>query len=104
VRSNKYLFLLTVELTDNINWTIILGLPLCNQVYCKNAKNYPFSLHFHLIFIFIEPFYIAIKQAKKNKKLFWVAAISPIVCIIVSTFSVYTTRADKDRVAIVSSI
>ncbi|KEH25504.1 high affinity sulfate transporter [Medicago truncatula] len=51
-----------VKLADNINWTVILGLPFSNQ-------------------------------AKKNKKLFWVAAIS-----------VYITRADKDGVAIVRHI
>ncbi|KAJ1435817.1 sulfate anion transporter, conserved site [Sesbania bispinosa] len=40
-------------------------------------------------------------QAKKNKKLFWVAAIAPMISIIVSTFFVYITRADKKGVSIV---
>ncbi|GAU40107.1 hypothetical protein TSUD_389570 [Trifolium subterraneum] len=42
--------------------------------------------------------------AKKNKKLFWVAAISPMICVIVSTFCVYITRADQKGVAIVRHI
>ncbi|CAK8530278.1 unnamed protein product [Lathyrus sativus] len=42
--------------------------------------------------------------AKKKKNLFWVAAISPMICVIVSTFSVYITRADKKGVAIVKHI
>ncbi|XP_045817749.1 high affinity sulfate transporter 2-like [Trifolium pratense] len=42
--------------------------------------------------------------AKKNKKLFWVAAISPMICVIVSTFCVYITRADNKGVAIVRHI
>ncbi|KAG5016027.1 hypothetical protein AAZX31_08G178400 [Glycine max] len=42
--------------------------------------------------------------AKKNKKLFWVAAISPMISVIVSTFFVYITRADKKGVAIVRHV
>ncbi|XP_027338089.1 high affinity sulfate transporter 2 [Abrus precatorius] len=42
--------------------------------------------------------------AKKNKKLFWVAAISPMISLIVSTFFVYITRADKRGVSIVKHI
>ncbi|BAT86852.1 hypothetical protein VIGAN_05017500 [Vigna angularis var. angularis] len=41
---------------------------------------------------------------KKNKKLFWVAAISPMISVIVSTFSVYITRADKKGVAIIKHV
>ncbi|PKI37824.1 sulfate transporter 1.2-like [Punica granatum] len=41
---------------------------------------------------------------KKNKKLFWVAAISPLTSVIISTFFVYITRADKQGVAIVKHI
>ncbi|WJX26301.1 Solute carrier 26 [Trifolium repens] len=42
--------------------------------------------------------------AKKKKNLFWVAAISPMICVILSTFFVYITRADKKGVAIVRHI
>ncbi|KAK7412122.1 hypothetical protein VNO78_03570 [Psophocarpus tetragonolobus] len=42
--------------------------------------------------------------AKKNKKLFWVAAISPMISVIISTFFVYITRADKKGVAIVRHV
>ncbi|XP_028754255.1 high affinity sulfate transporter 2-like [Neltuma alba] len=42
--------------------------------------------------------------AKKNKKLFWVSALSPLVSVILSTFFVYITRADKNGVAIVTHI
>ncbi|KAG8368695.1 hypothetical protein BUALT_Bualt15G0072400 [Buddleja alternifolia] len=41
---------------------------------------------------------------KKNKKLFWVPAIAPLISVIISTFCVYITRADKDGVAIVKHI
>ncbi|CAL0300807.1 unnamed protein product [Lupinus luteus] len=40
--------------------------------------------------------------AKRKKKLFWVAAIAPMTCVILSTLFVYITRADKKGVAIVS--
>jgi hypothetical protein len=94
-----------VELGDNSNWSIILGFSSYNQIYCKNINNFPSSIHFDLIFIelYIGLLLCCNEQAKKNKKLFWVAAISPMICVIVSTFSVYITRADKKGVAIVSS-
>ncbi|GJN30574.1 hypothetical protein PR202_gb18888 [Eleusine coracana subsp. coracana] len=43
-------------------------------------------------------------QGKKNKKLFWVAAIAPLTSVIISTFFVYITRADKQGVAIVKKL
>lgn len=42
--------------------------------------------------------------AKKKKKLFWVSALAPLVSVILSTFFVYITRADKKGVAIVTHI
>ncbi|KAL2894353.1 Sulfate transporter 1.3 [Bienertia sinuspersici] len=41
---------------------------------------------------------------KKNKKLFWVPAIAPLVSVILSTFFVFVTHADKKGVAIVNHI
>ncbi|KAL6894574.1 hypothetical protein ACP4OV_008672 [Aristida adscensionis] len=41
---------------------------------------------------------------KKKKKLFWISAIAPLISVIISTFFVYITRADKQGVAIVKSI
>ncbi|KAK4726304.1 hypothetical protein R3W88_031221 [Solanum pinnatisectum] len=41
---------------------------------------------------------------KKNKKLFWVPAIAPLTSVILSTFFVYITHADKRGVAIVGPI
>ncbi|CAN0890237.1 High affinity sulfate transporter 2 [Linum grandiflorum] len=41
-------------------------------------------------------------HGKKNKKLFWVPAIAPLISVILSTFFVYVTRADKQGVQIVS--
>ncbi|KAF7842612.1 high affinity sulfate transporter 2-like [Senna tora] len=43
-------------------------------------------------------------MAKKNKKLFWVSALAPLVSVILSTFFVYITRADKKGVAIVKHL
>lgn len=42
--------------------------------------------------------------AKKNKKLFWVSAIAPLISVVISTFCVFITRADKQGVAIVKDI
>ncbi|KAF8014030.1 hypothetical protein BT93_I1791 [Corymbia citriodora subsp. variegata] len=41
---------------------------------------------------------------KKNRKLFWVSAIAPLISVILSTFFVYITHANKDNVAIVGTI
>ncbi|KAJ6954504.1 sulfate transporter 1.2-like [Populus alba x Populus x berolinensis] len=41
---------------------------------------------------------------KKNKKFFWVPAIGPLISVILSTFFVYITRADKQGVQIVKHI
>ncbi|XP_062104955.1 sulfate transporter 1.3-like isoform X2 [Humulus lupulus] len=41
---------------------------------------------------------------KRNKKYFWVPAIAPMISVVVSTFCVYITRADKDGVQIVNHI
>eukprot|EP00268_Persea_americana_P029052 TRINITY_DN28118_c0_g1_i1.p1 TRINITY_DN28118_c0_g1~~TRINITY_DN28118_c0_g1_i1.p1 ORF type:complete len:653 (-),score=98.99 TRINITY_DN28118_c0_g1_i1:478-2436(-) len=41
---------------------------------------------------------------KKRKNLFWVPAIAPLISVIVSTFFVYITRADKHGVQIVKDI
>ncbi|GAA0170439.1 transporter [Lithospermum erythrorhizon] len=41
---------------------------------------------------------------KKNKKFFWVPAIAPLISVIVSTFFVYITHAEKKGVQIVKHI
>uniref|UniRef100_A0A2P2MQS1 Uncharacterized protein MANES_02G156000 n=1 Tax=Rhizophora mucronata TaxID=61149 RepID=A0A2P2MQS1_RHIMU len=41
---------------------------------------------------------------KKNKKLFWVPAIAPLISVVLSTLLVYITRADKHGVRIVKHI
>ncbi|XP_050206407.1 sulfate transporter 1.3 [Mercurialis annua] len=41
---------------------------------------------------------------KKNKKFFWVPAIAPLISVVLSTFFVYITRADKQGVQIVRHI
>ncbi|KAH7524438.1 sulfate transporter 1.2 [Ziziphus jujuba] len=41
---------------------------------------------------------------KKNKKLFWVPAIAPLISVILSTFFVYITHAEKEGVEIVRYI
>ncbi|KAB1199819.1 High affinity sulfate transporter 2 [Morella rubra] len=44
------------------------------------------------------------EQGKRNKKLFWVPAIAPLISVILSTFFVYTTHAEEKGVAIVKHI
>lgn len=42
--------------------------------------------------------------SKKNKKLFWISAIGPLVSVIISTFFVYITHAENKNVKIVGHI
>ncbi|KAG5018986.1 hypothetical protein JHK87_014841 [Glycine soja] len=44
------------------------------------------------------------RSGKKNKKFFWVPAIAPLISVILSTFFVFITRADKQGVDIVRKI
>lgn len=46
---------------------------------------------------------VFVVQGKKNKKLFWVPAIAPLISVVLSTFFVYITHAEKKGVQIVSS-
>ncbi|GAB4853460.1 Solute carrier 26 [Ancistrocladus abbreviatus] len=41
---------------------------------------------------------------KKNKKFFWIAALAPLTSVILATFFVFITRADKHGVQIVQHI
>ncbi|WZY77160.1 hypothetical protein YC2023_023544 [Brassica napus] len=41
---------------------------------------------------------------KKSKKLFWIPAVAPLISVIISTFFVYITRADKQGVQIVKHL
>jgi high affinity sulfate transporter 1 len=43
-------------------------------------------------------------QAKKHKRLFWVAAIAPLISVVLATVFAYVFRVDKHGVKIVSSI
>ncbi|OIW02397.1 hypothetical protein TanjilG_04990 [Lupinus angustifolius] len=49
-------------------------------------------------------FLLFAKHIGKNRKLFWVPAIAPLISVILATFFVYITRADKAGVAIVKHI
>ncbi|KAI9117052.1 hypothetical protein K1719_012051 [Acacia pycnantha] len=63
-----------------------------------NPRNFFLGSSF-LIFILTTRF-----VAKRKKKLFWLAAISPLVSVIGSTLIVYVTRADKSGVNIVKHV
>ncbi|KAK2388277.1 Low affinity sulfate transporter 3 [Trifolium repens] len=52
-----------------------------------------------LIFLLIARF-----MGKRNKKLFWLPAIAPLVSVILSTFIVYISKADKNGVNIVKHV
>lgn len=43
-------------------------------------------------------------QGKRNKKLFWLPAIAPLISVVLSTMIVYFTKADRHGVKIVKHI
>lgn len=45
-----------------------------------------------------------IYQGKKNKKLFWLPAIAPLIAVVVSTLMVFLTKADEHGVKTVRHI
>ncbi|KAL6572597.1 Sulfate transporter 1.3 [Orobanche minor] len=54
--------------------------------------------------IFLVFLLVAKHIGKKKKKLFWVAAVAPLISVILSTFFVYITHADEKGVQIVKHI
>ncbi|KAJ1382760.1 sulfate anion transporter, conserved site [Sesbania bispinosa] len=63
-----------------------------------NPRNFILGCSF-LVFILASRF-----LGKKKKKLFWLASISPLVTVILSTLFVFLTRADKNGVKIVKHV
>ncbi|XP_061354818.1 sulfate transporter 2.1-like [Gastrolobium bilobum] len=63
-----------------------------------NPRNFILGCSF-LVFILTTRF-----LGKKKKKLFWLASISPLVSVILSTLVVFLTRADKNGVKIVKYV
>jgi low affinity sulfate transporter 2 len=49
----------------------------------------------------INPSYL---QGRRNKKLFWLPAIAPLLSVILSTLIVFLTKADKHGVKIIKHI
>jgi len=43
-------------------------------------------------------------QGRRNKKLFWLPAIAPLVSVLLSTLIVYLSKADKNGVNIVKHV
>ncbi|KAL5129427.1 Sulfate transporter 2.1 [Glycine soja] len=63
-----------------------------------NPRNFILGCSF-LVFILTTRF-----LGKRKKKLFWLASISPLVSVVVSTLIVFITRADKNGVKIVKHV
>ncbi|GFY96497.1 sulfate transporter 1;3 [Actinidia rufa] len=76
--------------------SLLLGTLLQNEIDpTKNPAEY-------LRLAFTATFFAGITQGKKNKKLFWVPAIAPLISVVLSTIFVYITHAEKQGVQIVS--
>ncbi|MED6194952.1 Sulfate transporter 2.1 [Stylosanthes scabra] len=63
-----------------------------------NPRNFILGCSF-LVFILSTRF-----LGKKKKKLFWLASISPLLSVVLSTLMVFVTRADKNGVKIVKHV
>lgn len=78
-------------------------LPLNCKVYCKqlNSGTIYFIALISKTISLINRFNF---QGRRNKKLFWLPAIAPLLSVILSTLIVYLTKADKHGVKIVKHI
>lgn len=47
---------------------------------------------------------MAYLQGRRNKKLFWLPTIAPLIAVILSTLIVFLTKADKHGVKIIKHI
>ncbi|GLU13148.1 hypothetical protein SLE2022_297940 [Rubroshorea leprosula] len=71
---------------------------------CRSLQH-PWNPHNFMIGCsFLSFILIARYLGKRNKKLFWVAAIAPLISVILSTLIVFLMRADKHGVKIVKHI
>lgn len=89
-----------MELSNHTNRSFLLDLPFGCKVHCNTILPIliPPIFIFDLYLLLVSQF----DQGKKYKKLFWVPAIAPLLSVIVATFFVYITRADREGVQIVS--
>lgn len=72
---------------------------ICKSMHTLNPYSFIIGSSF-LIFILSTKYYLA----RKYKKLFWLAAMAPLLSVIMSTLLVFLTRADKHGVKIVKHI
>ncbi|KAG5125462.1 hypothetical protein JHK82_032199 [Glycine max] len=81
--------------TDPVGYTkLILLATLFAGIFQTSFGLFSSSLKFLLINF----------QGKRKKKLFWLASISPLVSVVLSTLIVFLTRADKNGVKIVKHV
>ncbi|CAH2033592.1 unnamed protein product [Thlaspi arvense] len=80
------------------SFTISISLPFCIICLQWNWQTILISASF-LIFLLVSKFI-----GKKKKKLFWIPAVAPLLSVVISTFFVYITRADKKGVQIVKHL
>ncbi|KAK3031478.1 hypothetical protein RJ639_035513, partial [Escallonia herrerae] len=65
----------------------------------------PWNPHICILGCSFLSFILVVKYVgRKNKKLFWLPAIAPLISVVLSTLIVYLTRADKKGVKIVKHI
>lgn len=95
------------------NWqTIVIGVAfLCFLLLAKYIVRislaivtwgkFIYKLFFLFLSLALEELLCLRSQGKKNKNLFWVPAIAPLISVILSTFFVYITHVDQKGVAIV---
>lgn len=94
-----------MELADDSDRSDILGLPSACQIHSKKSVLFfvyeilTGSLPSHL-----SQFRVLLHQGKKNRKLFWLPAIAPLISVILSTFFVRITHAEEHNVAIVRTL
>ncbi|KHN31354.1 Sulfate transporter 2.1 [Glycine soja] len=107
---------IVLEPDSNSPFSTFIIINLIINIIKHKTNKYNFIMHTHIINVQWNPrnfilgcsFLVFILTTrclgKRKKKLFWLASISPLVSVVVSTLIVFITRADKNGVKIVKHV
>lgn len=92
-----------MELADHSHWGKFSMFPSFHKVHRKSLLFFFSGFLYYLGSNYFLILTLYGKQGKKKRNLFWVPAIAPLLSVVISTFFVFITRADKQGVQTVST-
>lgn len=109
------LLLFTVLVMVNLQWSpynFILGSSFLTFLLItrflvsklKAFSSFFFIILLQILILQVQQILVLCNQGKRNRKIFWLPAIAPLISVILSTLIVFLTRADEHGVKIVKHI